>query len=94
MRISRYASARVWTGALLDPEKLSEQAQFLSSQRTAINPLNGLVYGGPGLAPSDLPPPILATRSPMGWMCASHGNSNPGGPMSLTAGIRVQVEVG
>ena len=48
MRISRYASARVWTGALLDPEKLSEQAQFLSSQRTAINPLNGLVYGGPG----------------------------------------------
>jgi hypothetical protein len=32
---------------------------------------------GPGLAPSDLPPPILVSRSTMEWICASHGNWPP-----------------
>ncbi len=32
---------------------------------------------GPGLAPSDLPPPILVSRSTMEWICASHRNWPP-----------------
>ena len=39
----------------------------------SINPLRGWVYRGPGLAPSDLPPPILECRSATGYMSAYAG---------------------
>ena len=40
------------------------------SDWTDLNPQKGWLYRGPGLAPSDLPPPILKCRFATGWMSA------------------------
>ena len=66
---------------MLVAEWIRGSGEVTPSDRTAINALKGWLFGGPGLAPSDLPSPILATRSTMEWICASHRNSNPGGPI-------------
>jgi len=54
-------------------ELLRGSGQITPSNRTAINPLKGWLYGGPGLAPSDLPPPIRVSRSATAWFSAYAG---------------------